>query len=84
MRVMGKRDLLKQQLLDLQVHVADLQETRLAQTALLPDKEFLMFHSSSTEKGHCGMGLWINRVLPFATFRGEKQCFVKENFTLLE
>ena len=83
LRVMGKRDLLKSQLADLRVHIAGLQETRLPQQALLPDRDFWMFHSASSDKGHFGMGLWVSKTLAFATFRGQKQYFMREHFTLI-
>ena len=43
MRVFGKRDLLKRQLIEAGVHVAALQETRLAASQLLPDQDFFMW-----------------------------------------
>ncbi|CAE7403217.1 unnamed protein product [Symbiodinium sp. CCMP2592] len=47
MRVTAKRDILKRQLEHLQAFLFGIQETRLVNTQVLPDKDFLMYHSAS-------------------------------------
>ena len=61
MKFMGRRDVVKQQLLQQQVLFAGLQETRLADTATLPDADFHMLHAACTERGHFGMALWVSK-----------------------
>ena len=65
MRMFGKRDLLKQQLEELQVHVVGLQETRLPETQEAADPDWFMLHASCTPEGQFGVALWIHKQRPF-------------------
>ena len=70
MRMSGKRDLLKQFLVQKAVTFAGLQETRLADTSELPDSDFWMFHAACTPTGQYGMALWVRKHAQFGTFAG--------------
>ena len=63
----GKRDLLKRQFLAREVWLVGLQETRLPNTEVLPDADFLMLSAQATPQGHGGCALWINKRHIFAT-----------------
>ena len=69
--VVAKREVIKTQLLDRGILFAGFQETRLRQTATLPDRHFVMLHSSATDKRHYGMALWANKQIPYATSNGK-------------
>ena len=70
MRFLGRRDLVKQQLLQMQVLFAGLQETRLPDTATLPDADFHMLHAACTEHGHYGTALWVNKRQAYGFLEG--------------
>ena len=63
---MGKRDVLKRQLLAAGIWLVGLQETRLPDTATLPDKDFWMFSSGATAQGVGGCAVWINKHFAYA------------------
>ncbi|OLQ10148.1 LINE-1 retrotransposable element ORF2 protein [Symbiodinium microadriaticum] len=64
---MGKRDVLKAQFLAKDLWLVGLQETRLPDTATLPDKDFWMYSSGATAQGHGGCSLWVSKRHPYAT-----------------
>ena len=70
MKFMGRRDVVKLQLLQQQVLFAGLQETRLADTATLPDADFHMLHAACTERGHFGLALWVSKRQAYGFFDG--------------
>ena len=63
---MGKRDVLKAQFLAKGLWLVGLQETRLPDTATLPDKDFWMFSSGATAQGQGGCSLWVSKRHPYA------------------
>ena len=63
---MGKRDVLKRQFLAAGIWLVGLQETRLPDTATLPDKDFWMFSSGATVQGGGGCAVWINKHFAYA------------------
>ena len=75
MRIMAKRAVMKRQLLAERVLMAGIQETRLQQTATLPDAQFVMLHASANEKGQFGVALWVNKMVPYAR-KGDKEWFL--------
>ena len=64
MRLAGKKHLMTTQLLDAQVLFVGLQETRLQETATLPDRHFTCLHSAATPSGQLGCALWISKCTP--------------------
>ena len=74
MKVVGKRALMKRQWMELGAHLIGLQETRIGDTAILPDPDFLMLHSSATPAGRLGVALWASTREPY----------VREHFTVLQ
>ena len=70
MRLVGKKHLMTAQLLDAQVLFVGLQETRLQETATLPDRHFTCLHSAATPSGQLGCALWISKCTPYAHVQG--------------
>ncbi|CAE7197699.1 unnamed protein product [Symbiodinium sp. CCMP2592] len=60
MWVAGKRALMKKQFAAADMWLIGLQETRLPESAVLPDDEFLMLCAGADETGQHGCALWIN------------------------
>ena len=83
MRLMGKRDLLKRQFLEAGYHFVGLQETRLSETCVLPDADFLMFSAAATASGTLGVSLWIRKNLPFAVKDGRPLCIQMRHVTVV-
>ena len=81
--VVGKRALLKQQLLARQLHVIALQETRTQGDCIQPDADFIMLHSSCDERGCFGCAIWLNKALPIVTARQQMHRVTKEVCTVL-
>ncbi|CAE7561232.1 CFDP2 [Symbiodinium sp. CCMP2456] len=75
LKMAGKRHLLIEQCHAAGVRVIGLQETRLQDTATLPDSTYLLLHSSATEAGHFGCALWLSKVLPYARADGRPLFF---------
>ncbi|CAE7727756.1 unnamed protein product [Symbiodinium sp. CCMP2592] len=57
----GKRDLLKRQFKARGLWLIGLQETRLPESAVLPDSDYIMLNSQATTGGHGGCALWISK-----------------------
>ena len=83
MRLSGKRDLLKQRLLQHDICFAGLQETRIAETCELPDADFWMFHASCTSSGQYGTALWIRKHARLGLFAGSSCCLEHDYFTVV-
>ncbi|CAE7848430.1 unnamed protein product [Symbiodinium sp. KB8] len=84
LRIVAKRELLKQQFLQEGALLIGIQETRLQETATLPDGQFVMLHAAADGRGHYGVALWANTTIPYA-HRGETQWFLTRNhFTVVE
>ena len=80
--IKGKRDLMKQQLLDAGVWLVGLQETRLPTSGVMPDKEFLMLSSAATNEGSYGCALWVNLAQPFAHIGTKPCCATRDNIVV--
>ena len=83
LHVVGKRALLKQQLLARQLHVIALQETRTQGDCIQPDADFIMLHSSCDEHGCFGCAIWLNKELPVVTARQQVHRVTKEACTVI-
>ena len=82
--IAGKRDLIKDQLIRERIWLLGLQETRLPESCILPDKDFYMISSAATAEGQYGCALWIQTALPFA-WQDRKPCRVsKENISVVD
>ena len=66
LRIVAKRELLKQQFLQEGALLIGIQETRLQETATLPDGQFVMLHAAADNRGHYGVALWANTTIPYA------------------
>ncbi|OLQ09884.1 hypothetical protein AK812_SmicGene6444 [Symbiodinium microadriaticum] len=83
MKVKGRRHLLTEQCVEAGVHFLGLQETRLQETATLPDSSYIMMHSSATSQGHLGCALWVSKVRPYyANHKGQPLCFESKHCTV--
>ena len=70
LRVVGRRAVL---IAELQKHsplFVGLQETRLQDTATLPDSTYIMFQAGATERGVGGCALWVACNIPYAHHEG--------------
>ena len=83
MRVTGKRHLLTTQFVEEDVLFVGLQETRLQETATLPDSRFMCLHSAATPAGHLGCALWISKVTPYAKVDGVSLYFALQHCTVV-
>ena len=83
LRVVAKRELIKSQLLREKILLTGLQETRLRDTATLPDSHFIMLHSSADDKGHYGVGLWANTTEAYAHSNDQQWFLQRGHFTVL-
>ena len=82
MRVTGKKELLKQQLLQAKVHLFGLQETRLPEACVAPDGDFYILQSPCLPMGTHGCALWVNLSLPYGKSGNAQLCFRRERFTV--
>ena len=80
--VVGKRALLKRQLLEKQLHVVAFQETRASDECVQPDSDFIMLHSACEARGCFGCALWLSKTLPVVTSQRGTHCFPKEACTV--
>ncbi|CAE7273496.1 ANKRD50 [Symbiodinium sp. CCMP2592] len=83
LRVMGKRQLVKQQLLEQQVWITGFQETRLPNTGMLPDADFYMYSAAANDRGQGGCAVWINKTCAYATERGRELKVAPDHVTVL-
>ena len=79
LRIHGKRDLLKRQLLELGALFVGLQETRLVTDCISPDADFIMLQASAEPTGQLGVALWINRVQPYCRQGGRSFMLAQEH-----
>ncbi|OLP92715.1 hypothetical protein AK812_SmicGene25476 [Symbiodinium microadriaticum] len=82
MKLTGRRAVLKQSLDEFSPLFVGLQETRLGETATLPDSTYNMFHSGSTPMGVGGCALWVHRNVPYATTGTVKYFLRQEHATV--
>ena len=73
MRIVGRRAVLLAELERYRPLMVGLQETRLQDSAVLPDQDYFMLHSSATDAGVGGCALWVSKHRPYATHGGEPQ-----------
>ena len=81
--VVGKRALLKQQLLNHQLRVIALQETRTQGDCIQPDADFVMLRSSCDPQGCFGCALWLSKTLPVVSSQHQVLFFTKEACAVL-
>ena len=82
MKIAGKRHLVVEQCHAAGIHLLGLQETRLRETATLPDRTYLMLHSAATDAGHYGCALWLNKLLPYARCGSRSFCLDQTHCTV--
>ena len=71
LRVTGRKELLKRQLSDLRPIFVGLQETRLPESSVQQDSEYLILQSAATDAGTLGIALWVSLKEPYAHHKGE-------------
>ena len=76
LRISGRKALLKHQFAEHRPLLVGLQETRLPDTGMQPDEEYLIYQSACTTAGHYGCSLWIARQVPYAR-RGQHPLFLE-------
>ena len=84
LRIVAKRELLKSQFLEARALLVGLQETRLQETATLPDGHFVMLHAAADDRGHYGVALWANTTVPYACKGETKWYLTRSHFTVVE
>ena len=82
LKVMGKRQVVKQQLLSQHIWLAGFQETRLPTTGVLPDADFYMYNVAANDAGQGGCSVWINKACPYATDGGKELFVLPEHVTV--
>ncbi|CAE7939157.1 Cacna1h, partial [Symbiodinium sp. KB8] len=82
MMIAGKRDLIKRQMMSERIWALGLQETRLPESATLPDSDLLMLSSGATSHGHYGCSLWLNLKQAIAWQDG-KPCYVSKEHVVV-
>ena len=66
MRVVAKRELLKEQFIAAEALFVGLQETRLREEATLPDRDFIILCAPADARGHFGVSLWVSKNVAYA------------------
>ncbi|CAE7236988.1 CFDP2 [Symbiodinium sp. KB8] len=82
LKIAGKRHMIVAQCIAAKIHLLGLQETRLQDTATLPDRHYIMLHSAATQGGHLGCAVWISKTLPYASQNGQKFFFESQHCTV--
>ena len=62
--LLGRKDLLKQSLAPYTPLFIGLQETRIPETSVQPDPDYLIFNAACNAKGDYGCALWISKHVP--------------------
>ena len=73
LRIVGRKALLKNQLAEIQPLFVGLQETRVPDSNLQPDADYIIFQSASTPQGSLGVALWISKTTPYGHAKGTAQ-----------
>ena len=76
LRLMGRKDLLKATLANAQPLFLGLQETRLPESEVQADPDYLIYNSASTERGMGGCSLWIAKHVPLCRI-GTDDTYIK-------
>ena len=82
MKIAGKRHMMVEQCLAAGIHLVGIQETRLQDTATLPDRSYIMLHSAATQGGHLGCALWVSKTLPYAKQKSQQFVFEPHHCTV--
>ncbi|CAE7240749.1 unnamed protein product [Symbiodinium microadriaticum] len=82
LRVIGRRAVLISELRQHRPLFVGLQETRLQETATLPDSTYIMFQAGATERGVGGCALWVARGIPYA-HHGGKPLFLDQSHAVV-
>ncbi|CAE7337947.1 CFDP2 [Symbiodinium sp. CCMP2592] len=82
LRILGRRHVILRQLQSQSVLFAGLQETRVQDTAQLPDRTHILLHSGANEAGNYGCALWISKDIPYATVAGKPLCLEPQHCTV--
>ncbi|CAE7409934.1 unnamed protein product [Symbiodinium sp. CCMP2456] len=77
LRIAGRRAVLMRELEKYTPLLVGIQETRLPETAVLPDCHYIMLQAGATEQGVGGCALWIARHRPYGFHQG-KPLFFRE------
>ena len=83
LRLLGRKALLKKMLQEHAPHVVGLQETRLPESSVQPDKDFHIFNASADEQGHHGCALWLSKRQPYAHKDGCPYYFLADQVTIV-
>ena len=73
LRIVGRKALLKDQFAALRPLFVGLQETRVPDSNLQPDADYIIFQSASTPQGSLGVALWISKTTPYGHAKGIAQ-----------
>ncbi|CAE7293014.1 CFDP2 [Symbiodinium sp. CCMP2592] len=82
LRMMGRRHVILRQLRSEKVLFAGLQETRVQDTALLPDRTHILLHSGANDAGNYGCALWVSKSVPYAHVDGQPLCLEPKHCTV--
>ena len=81
LKFLGRRAVLQRSLAELTPLFVGLQETRLQETATLPDSKYFIFQSGATAAGVGGCALWVSKEHPYAERQSVKYYFRQEHAT---
>ena len=82
LRIAGKRDVLKKQLLERETWMIGFQETRLPTSAQLPDADFVMLNIEANSAGQYGCALWVNKHFVYAVDPGVEHKVTADQLTV--
>ena len=83
MQMKGKRHLLIQQAENEGLNLIGLQETRIQNTAVLPDSRYIMLHAAANSAGHFGCALWLSKHIPYAVHEDHSYHFDERHCTVV-
>ncbi|CAE7236658.1 unnamed protein product, partial [Symbiodinium necroappetens] len=75
-RITGRKEVMKQQFAQLQPLFVGFQETRLPESCVQPDLDYLVLQSSASQIGSLGVALWVSKKVPYACV-GERKHFIQ-------
>ena len=78
-----RKDIVLGQLAEAEVQIFDLQETRTALTVQKHTKDFWLFYSAATSRGHFGMMIGFSKVLPIAHGPEGPVYFTESDFAVI-
>ena len=83
LRFLGRRAILMRELASHQPTFVGLQETRLPDTAQMPDKSYFIFNAAATDRGQLGCALWVSKDRPYAVAGSQKFFFCEQHFVVV-